>query len=102
MNGKFVVFSEGNLVSNQSAASGQPAATQDGLIALLRLQRRAATGCGSGGSRYVPIWVRPGDYVVLPADPAADPANAPALAASYARTVAVAGEGDGIEPVPPR
>ena len=50
----------------------------------------------------MPTWVRPGDYVVLPADPAADPANAQALAASRARTIAVAGDGDGIEPVPPR
>ncbi len=38
INGKFVVFSEGNLVSNQSSASGQPAATQDGLIALLHFR----------------------------------------------------------------
>lgn len=86
INGKFVVFSEGNLVSNQSASVGLPAATQDGLIALLRFRAR-------GGEvevrkvQYAPIWVRPGDYKVLPAN-----------GASYDRTVRVAGHGDGIKP----
>ena len=32
---KFVVFSEGNLISNQSPEAGLPASSQDGLIALL-------------------------------------------------------------------
>jgi hypothetical protein len=38
--------------------------------------------------RYVPIWVRHPDYVVLPAGTAwrADPADAAALRASYERT----------------
>lgn len=99
MNDKFVVFSEGNLVSNQSAAAGLPAATQDGLIALLDFRARGER-VEVRRVRYVPVWVRPGDYVVLPAEPEADPANADALAASRARTVAIAGDGDGIEPVP--
>lgn len=38
VNGKFVVFSEGNLVSNQAASTGLPAATQDGIIALLHFR----------------------------------------------------------------
>jgi poly-gamma-glutamate capsule biosynthesis protein CapA/YwtB (metallophosphatase superfamily) len=94
LNGNFVVFSEGNLVSNQSPASGQPAASQDGLIALLdfnvrrdRVQVRRV--------RYVPIWVHPGDYVVLPARPDAGSA---ALRASFKRTVSAAGRGGGIKP----
>ena len=89
INGNFVVFSEGNLVSNQSSASGQPAATQDGLIALLdfnvlgnRVRVRRV--------RYVPVWVRPGDYVVLPAR---------AGSASYRRTVSVAGREKRIKPL---
>ena len=41
INGKFVVFSEGNLVSNQGASTGLPTATQDGLIALLHFKARA-------------------------------------------------------------
>jgi poly-gamma-glutamate synthesis protein (capsule biosynthesis protein) len=100
MNGKFVVFSEGNLVSNQGAAAGLPAATQDGLIALLDF-RATEDEVEVRRVRYVPIWVRPGDYVVLPADPKADPANAQALSDSRARTIATAGDGDGIEPVKP-
>ena len=38
INGKFVVFSEGNLVSNQGPSTGLPAATQDGIIALLHFK----------------------------------------------------------------
>jgi poly-gamma-glutamate capsule biosynthesis protein CapA/YwtB (metallophosphatase superfamily) len=92
MNRKFVVFSEGNLVSNQSASVGLPAATQDGLIAVLHL-------AGRGGRvrvkrvRYVPTWVRLGDYVVLPARAGVDRGSAGALRASYDRTVSVVGEG---------
>ena len=93
VNGKFVVFSEGNLVSNQSAASGQPAATQDGLIALLDFNVRGKR-VRIRRVRYVPVWVRPGDYVVLPAKPGGDSA----LRASYARTVSVAGRSKRIKP----
>ena len=35
INDKFVVFSEGNLISNQSPDAGLPASSQDGLVALL-------------------------------------------------------------------
>ncbi len=98
MNDKFVVFSEGNLVSNQGAASGLPTATQDGLIALLDF-RAEGDDVEVRRVRYVPIWVRPGDYAVLPADPKADPANAQALSESRARTIASIGDGEGIEPV---
>ncbi len=97
MNGNFVVFSEGNLVSNQSPASGQPAATQDGLIALLDFNVRRER-VRIRRVRYVPIWVRHGDYVVLPARAGADPDHAAALRASYARTVAVAGREKRIKP----
>jgi poly-gamma-glutamate synthesis protein (capsule biosynthesis protein) len=101
MNDKFVVFSEGNLVSNQGPAVGLPAATQDGLIALLDFRARDGEG-EVRRVRYLPTWVRPGDYVVLPADPAADPDYAQALSESRARTIAVAGDGEGIEPVKAR
>ena len=98
INGKYVVFSEGNLVSNQSAAAGLPAETQDGLIALLRFEAKGDR-VEVKGIEYLPTWVRPGDYVVLPADPQADPDYSGELAASRRRTIAVAGSGDGIEPV---
>jgi hypothetical protein len=53
--------------------------------------------------RYVPVWVRHPDFLVLPAGTAwrADHAHAAALRASYRRTVAVAGRGPRIQPVPP-
>jgi poly-gamma-glutamate capsule biosynthesis protein CapA/YwtB (metallophosphatase superfamily) len=97
INGKFVVFSEGNLVSNQGPAAGLPAATQDGFIALLHFK---AKGDQVKVKRvtYIPTWVRIGDYAVLPAKPSADQANAGALQESYDRTVAVAGQGDGFGP----
>ena len=93
MNGKFVVFSEGNLVSNQSPAAGLPAATQDGLIALLHFRARNDKA-EAVRLRYVPIWVRNDDYVVLPAL-----GDASALRESYNRTVSVAGDGKGYSPV---
>ncbi len=101
VNGKFVVFSEGNLVSNQSAAAGLPAATQDGLIVLLRFVVRGDSARAER-LRYLPTWVRPGDYVVLPALAGEDGAHARELAASYRRTVSVAGRGRGFAPIPRR
>ncbi len=90
INGKFVVFSEGNLVSNQGASTGLPAATQDGLIALLRFQA-AGDDVTVRRVTYVPTWVRLGDYVVLPA-------KTPGLHDSYRRTVRVVGNGKGFGP----
>jgi Bacterial capsule synthesis protein PGA_cap len=87
VNGKIVVFGEGNLVSNQTAACC-PAASQDGLIALLDLEVRP-TGARVRRARYVPVWVRHPDYAVVPA-----PAH------SRRRTVSVVGRRDYVEPVP--
>lgn len=94
INGKFVVFSEGNLVSNQSPASGQPAATQDGLIALLHFR---ANGDRVSVRRvtYAPTWVHRGDYVVRPAKASAGSSE---LRRSHDRTVHVAGRGEGFGP----
>jgi poly-gamma-glutamate synthesis protein (capsule biosynthesis protein) len=94
MNGKFVVFSEGNLVSNQSPASGQPAATQDGLIALLHF-RAKGNDVEVRRVTYAPTWVHRGDYVVLPAKPSSGRSE---LRRSYDRTVGVVGKGKGIGP----
>lgn len=98
INGKFVVFSEGNLVSNQGAASGLPVETQDGLVALLDFRVRRGD-VEVRRVRYVPTWVRPGDYVVLPARPGADRDHADALRESRSRTVSTVGESEGIEAV---
>jgi poly-gamma-glutamate capsule biosynthesis protein CapA/YwtB (metallophosphatase superfamily) len=103
INDKYVVFSEGNLVSNQSPEAALPAASQDGLIVLLDM---VVDGKGARveGVRYLPVWVRHPDYEVLPVGPALQhgEADAASLRASYQRTVSVAGRGKGIEPIPPK
>ena len=103
VNGKFVVFSEGNLVSNQSPLAGLPASSQDGLIALLDCVARSGE-VRVRRVRYVPVFVNHPDYRVLPVGDAlrggeGDPTL---LRGSYQRTVSVAGRGKGIEPVPRR
>ena len=100
LGGKLVVFGEGNLISNQTSACC-PAASQDGMIVLLTITVDSR-GARVSLIRYVPIWVRHPDFVVLPAGTAwrTDPADAAALRASYERTVAVAGRGPDIQPIP--
>ncbi len=95
VNGKFVVFSEGNLVSNQRPETGQPSASQDGLIALLDMRARGGR-VTVRAVRYVPVWVRPGDFKVLPATPNA---TRRALRRSYRRTTSVAGRTRQIRPI---
>jgi hypothetical protein len=100
--GKPVVFGEGNLISDQTTATGCcPAASQDGMIVLLTI-RVDSRGARVTAIRYVPIWVRPGDFVVLPAGTAwrTDHADAAALRASYRRTVAEVGRTPRIQPIP--
>ncbi len=99
INGRPVVFGEGNLLSNQSAACC-PAASQDGLIAVLRI---SVSGHRSVLSRadYVPVWVRRPDYAVLPVGLGLRRHLAPRrlLRASRHRTVAVAGNGPRVRPL---
>lgn len=100
LNGKLVVFGEGNLISNQTGGCC-PAASQDGMIVLLTITVNSH-GARVSFIHYVPIWVRHPDFVVLPAGTAwrTDPADAAALRASYERTVAAAGRGPQIQPIP--
>ena len=98
---KYVLFSEGNLVSNQGSAAGLPAASQDGYVGLLDVVVREHDS-EVAGVRYVPVWVSHPGYTVLPigdalASSTGDPA---ALRASYERTVSVAGRGTGVEVIP--
>jgi poly-gamma-glutamate capsule biosynthesis protein CapA/YwtB (metallophosphatase superfamily) len=99
--GKFVVFSEGNLVSNQGLDSGLAAESQDGFIGLLDV---VVDGDGARVERvrYVPTWVQHPDYTVLPVGPALETgeADAASLRASYERTVGTAGRARDIEPEP--
>ena len=100
VNDKFVVYSEGNLLSNQDANCCPPGA-QDGFIAELSL---VIDGSGSrvDAVRYVPIWVDHSDYSVLPVgdalrDGRGDPA---ALQESYDRTTSIVGSEPGVAPEP--
>jgi poly-gamma-glutamate capsule biosynthesis protein CapA/YwtB (metallophosphatase superfamily) len=63
MHGKPVVFGEGNLISNQTSACC-PAATQDGLIALLDLRITGSTA-HAVRVRYLPTYVRHPDFTVV-------------------------------------
>jgi len=101
LNDKFVVFSEGNLISNQSPAAGLPASSQDGLVALLDCVTDAH-GTRVTGVRYVPVFVSQPDYTVLPVGPALeeDKGDATLLRESYARTVDVVGKSEHIKPIP--
>lgn len=64
VNGKPVVFGEGNFLSNQTEACC-PAASQDGLIALLEMVVDDR-GARVAAVRHVPTYVRHPDFAVLP------------------------------------
>jgi hypothetical protein len=101
--GKFVVFGEGNLLSDQTAACCQTAAVQDGMIVLLHVTLGTHGGARVASVEYVPVWVRHPDFTVLPVGDAlrSHAASAAALRASYRRTVAVVGRRRGLlEPIP--
>jgi poly-gamma-glutamate capsule biosynthesis protein CapA/YwtB (metallophosphatase superfamily) len=91
VNGKLVVFGEGQLLSNQSAACC-PVQTQDGMLVFLHItvepQRSKLVSIG-----YMPTWDRHPDYTVLPIGDALTRREAPAgvLRASYDRTTSVVG-----------
>jgi poly-gamma-glutamate capsule biosynthesis protein CapA/YwtB (metallophosphatase superfamily) len=91
VNGKLVVFGEGQLLSNQSAACCS-VQTEDGMLVFLHItvDRRTSRVVSIG---YVPTWDRHPDYTVLPIGQALARHQAPAgvLRASYDRTTAVVG-----------
>jgi poly-gamma-glutamate capsule biosynthesis protein CapA/YwtB (metallophosphatase superfamily) len=91
VNGKPVVYGEGNLVSNQTAACC-PAASQYGLIAVIDFTLPAGERPRAHRIRYVPTWVRHPDYSVRPAEPGS---------AAWSSTVGVAGRRAGIKPLRP-
>jgi poly-gamma-glutamate capsule biosynthesis protein CapA/YwtB (metallophosphatase superfamily) len=86
IHGKPVVFGEGNLLSNQTGACC-PAASQDGLIALLDL-RAGRSGVRAVRVRYLPIYVRHPDFTVVRA-----------RGRSRARTIGVAGRSRHVVPI---
>jgi hypothetical protein len=86
VHGKPVVFGEGNLISNQTAACC-PAASQDGLIALLDFVVRPGHRAHARRVRYVPTWVRHPDYTVMRAAPGSPSWNRTVAAAGRRRTI---------------
>lgn len=103
VHGKLVVFGEGQLLSNQSAACC-PARTEDGMLVFLHI---VVSGHNSrvAGISYVPTWNRHPDYTVLPIGVALRHHQAPAsvLIASYHRTTSVVGRiAHVVEPIPAR
>jgi len=101
--GRLVVYGEGNLISNQSTACC-PAASQDGLIALLEIVLDSKRGAYVDRVRYVPTWVRRSDYTVIPIGVGLQRglAGRAALRASYRRTVGVVGRSKRVLPEPAR
>jgi Bacterial capsule synthesis protein PGA_cap len=89
VHGKPVVFGEGNLISNQTPACC-PAASQDGLIALIDFVVSPGRRANARRIRYLPTWVRHPDYTVMRATPGSP---------SWSRTVAVAGNRRGVRPI---
>jgi hypothetical protein len=103
VHGKLVVFGEGQLISNESAACC-PIQTEDGMLVFLHLVvtggRSSVTSIG-----YMPTWNRHPDYKVLPIGDALRRHQAPAgvLRDSYRRTTSVAGRiRHVVEPIPGR
>jgi poly-gamma-glutamate capsule biosynthesis protein CapA/YwtB (metallophosphatase superfamily) len=101
VNGKLVVFGEGQLLSNQSAACCS-IQTEDGMLVFLHI---TVAGRRSRVARitYLPTWDRHPDYTVLPIADALQHHQAPSsvLRASYARTTSVVGRIPGVvEPLP--
>ncbi|HEY6399696.1 MAG TPA: CapA family protein, partial [Solirubrobacteraceae bacterium] len=91
VDGKLVVFGEGQLLSNQSATCC-PVQTEDGMLVFLHItvDRKGSRLVSIG---YMPTWDRHPDYTVLPIGDALRRHEAPAgvLRASYDRTTSVVG-----------
>ncbi len=101
VDGKLVVYGEGQLLSNESAACC-PVQTEDGMLVFLHI---LVTSRGSKVTNisYLPTWDRHPDYTVQPIGEALRRHQAPAdeLRASYQRTTSVVGRIRGVlEPIP--
>jgi poly-gamma-glutamate capsule biosynthesis protein CapA/YwtB (metallophosphatase superfamily) len=92
VHGKLVVYGEGQLLSNESPATGQPIQTEDGMLVFLHIVV-AGKKSKVASISYMPTWDRRPDYTVLPIGVALAHHQAPAsvLRASYQRTTSVVG-----------
>jgi hypothetical protein len=103
VHGKLVVFGEGQLLSNQTAACC-PIQSEDGMLVFLHIVVDGRTS-RVAGITYMPTWNRHPDYTVLPIGDALRRHQAPAdvLRASYGRTTSVVGRiPQVVEPTPAR
>ena len=103
VHGKLVVYGEGQLLSNETAACC-PVQAQDGMLVFLHL---VVTGNRSrvASITYMPTWNRHPDYAVLPTGDAQGRQEAPAdiLRGSYDRTTSVVGRiRHLVQPIPAR
>ena len=95
INGKLVVFGEGNLLANQGAYAGLTPGSRDGLIGLLRIRVNPNGKSQLRRIDYVPTYVSEDDFTVLPVwqtlrRGAGDTAK---LKASWLRTTGTVGHG---------
>lgn len=100
MNGKPIIYGEGNLVSDQSAACCAEGSI-DGIIAELEFVVDGEQ-VEVESVKYVPIMVRRTDYAVIPIGVGLRRGlmDSGTLRASYDRTVAVIGRGNRVKSVP--
>jgi poly-gamma-glutamate synthesis protein (capsule biosynthesis protein) len=101
VHGKLVVFGEGQLLSNESAACC-PVRTEDGMLVFLHIVVRGDRS-RVASITYMPTWDRHPDYTVLPIGDALRRHEAPAdvLRESYGRTTSEVGRiRHLVEPVP--
>jgi poly-gamma-glutamate capsule biosynthesis protein CapA/YwtB (metallophosphatase superfamily) len=101
VHGKLVVYGEGQLLSNQSAACC-PIQTEDGMLVFLHIVVKGRRSTVASIT-YMPTWDRHPDYTVLPIGDALRRHEAPAgvLRASYSRTTSVVGRRSHLlQPVP--
>jgi poly-gamma-glutamate capsule biosynthesis protein CapA/YwtB (metallophosphatase superfamily) len=91
VNGKLVVFGEGQLLSNQSSECC-PVNTEDGMMVFLHLVVRGKRAAVTSVT-YMPTWDRLPDYTVIPIGIGLAGHQAPAdvLRASYYRTTSTVG-----------
>ncbi len=103
VDGKLVVYGEGQLLSNESAACCT-IQTEDGMLVFLHIRVRGDSS-RLASITYMPTWDRHPDYTVLPIGDALRRHEAPTdvLRASYDRTTSVVGRIPGVlEPIPIR
>ncbi len=97
VNGRWVLFGLGNLISNLPTGPDWPRSSQDGAIVVITVAPGADGALVTGQPVVIPTWVEHGDYVIRSvlddlADPAVVGGLRDELERSLARTTKVVGE----------